>query len=283
MKGRICMQALSYEIVPTLNPIGLENCIIKTVSDFGSGKDRTLHWHHALEITLILEGGIDYLIEGKQYRRNAGEFMLINSGSVHQTQNATKTGLLSVMILVIPDSFLRELVPEIVKPQFDLDQNPTVRDIIATYLYQINTYLQNPKPFQSLLIRKELLSVLYQLYSKCYVKADSRTDDNQMIKEITRYVEKHYAEELALEKVAELFHLQKNYFCRFFKKKTGLSFHQYLCQVRVHAALALLSSGEGRSVLECALESGFSSGKILNDWCQKLYGCTPLQYIEYLK
>lgn len=271
------MQTIQYEIVSSINPIGIENCIIALSNVHGHEGDTTLHWHHALEISLVLDGEINYIADGKHHFASAGDFVFINSGSIHLVQNTSSTKEIQVLVILIPDSFIHELVPNVSDPYFDISKNSSVQKIVATYLYQISTYLQKPLPFQELLIRKELISIIYQLFSKCYEANHVLSSDNLLSKQIMEYVNIHYAEDISVEKISSLFNLQKNYFCRCFKKETGMTFHQYLCRVRLVSALSLMTS-ENRSVLECALECGFSSEKILIDWCKKIFGCTPLQY-----
>lgn len=272
------MQTIDYEIVTTANPIGLENCILAKVTVFGHESDTHLHWHHALEMTYILSGGIEYLIDGQLITATAGDFTFINSGSIHQTCNLSSNTPISAVVFVIPDTFLSSLVPSVKSPYFDLNRHPDVRAIIATYLQQIATYLEHPVEYQSLLIQKELLSVTYQLFSKCYTTPPA-SQNNQLSKQVLEYVELHYSDEIKLSQITGYIGLQENYFCRYFKKQTGISFHQYLCKFRLQRAISLLLLRKN-TITECALEAGFSSEKIFIDWCKKEYQCTPTQYLK---
>ena len=58
-----------------------------------------------------------------------------------------------------------------------------------------------------------------------------------------------------------------------------MSYHQFVSQLRLQSALSHLAAGN-RSETECALEAGFSSVKLLIDWCKRIYCCTPQQYIK---
>ena len=48
-------------------------------------------------------------------------------------------------------------------------------------------------------------------------------------------------------------------------------------RIRLDAALALYNS-DHYSLLDCALQAGFTSEKVMIDWCRKIYQCTPAQY-----
>lgn len=273
------MQEIHYEIVTTENPIGIEHCVIAPAVVHGREHDVTLHWHNALEMTLVQKGGIQYMVEGKLQEAREGEFLFINSGAIHLTRNISDTEEIQALVMLLPDTFLEELVPEVSRPYFTIPEHSSVREIIATYMWQIDTYIKHPQPFLNLLIRKELISIVYQLFSKCYVENRSDKAKDSVCKQVVAYTRQHYTEELSLKEVAAHFHLQENYFCRYFKKGTGMSYHQFVSQLRLQSALSHLAAGN-RSETECALEAGFSSVKLLIDWCKRIYCCTPQQYIK---
>ena len=273
------MQEIQYEIVTTENPIGIEHCVISPKIVHGRERDMMLHWHNALEMTLVWEGGIQYLAEGRLQEARAGEFVFINSGVIHLTRNVSDTEDIRALVMLLPDTFFEELVPEVSQPYFTIPKHSSVKEIIATYMQQIDTYIRQPQPFQNLLIRKELILIAYQLFSKCYVKEGRGRTQDSLCKRVVEYTRQHYMETLSLTEIAARFHLQENYFCRYFKKGTGMSYHQFLSQLRLQSALSSLAAGN-RSETECALEAGFSSVKLLIDWCKRIYHCTPQQYIR---
>lgn len=275
------MQYINYEVLSTQNPLGIKDALISIVHVRGREGDTSLHWHSGLELTLVLKGAIQYMTGGKQYLANAGDIVFINSSEIHKTENVSFSDSIYALVCIIPDSFIKEHIPDLETTYFALEHSPTIRPILITYLQQIVTYLEKPAPFQHLLIYKELLSILYQLCSKCY-SPDWIPSSHRISKKSVEYVNSHYMEEISIKDIASYVGLQDNYFCRYFKNETGFTFHQYLSRIRLDAALALLSTGE-HSALDCALACGFSSEKLLINWCHKIYHCTPLQYVSYIK
>lgn len=67
------------------------------------------------------------------------------------------------------------------------------------------------------------------------------TDDTIILKAID-YIESHYAEDLSREMVADAVFLSPSYFSFQFKKKTGISFLDYLTNVRMQKAVELLKT-----------------------------------------
>ena len=67
------------------------------------------------------------------------------------------------------------------------------------------------------------------------------------------------------------------YFSRSFKKQTGYSFKDYLCQKRLQVAMDLLIRSN-TPMREIAIESGFGSVATFNRVFREKKGCTPTQY-----
>ena len=94
------------------------------------------------------------------------------------------------------------------------------------------------------------------------------------IRKVMSYVEEHYKENISLQDVSDLLGISKEYFCRFFKKNMGISFLQYLNEVRLsHIYQGLMDTD--LPVAELMEENGFSNQKLFNRSFKELYGCTP--------
>ena len=91
----------------------------------------------------------------------------------------------------------------------------------------------------------------------------SISDRNQMarIEKIFQYVEQHYTEPSELQRAADELGLNKEYFCRFFKKNTGMSYLRYVNQVRLNHVYQDLLYSEG-SIQEILERNGIYNNKI---------------------
>ena len=101
--------------------------------------------------------------------------------------------------------------------------------------------------------------------------------DSEVITAVMTYINNHYREELSLEDVAKFAGFSRYYFSRSFKRQTGYSFKDYLCQKRLQVAMDLLIR-TNRSMREVAIESGFGSVATFNRVFREKKGCTPTQY-----
>ena len=94
-----------------------------------------------------------------------------------------------------------------------------------------------------------------------------------------RYIHQNYARELSLNDMAEAAHLSPFHLARLFKQALAISPHQYLIQVRVDSARALLAAGcGGRSLAEVASAVGFADQSHLTRHFKRIMGVTPRQF-----
>ena len=96
------------------------------------------------------------------------------------------------------------------------------------------------------------------------------------------YVNAHYTEPIQQQIVAEKFYFTREYFSRFFRKNTGMTFKEYLMKVRVRAAKEEILETE-KSMLEIAMDTGFTDSRSLIHAFKKVYDITPYQFRKQKK
>jgi AraC-like DNA-binding protein len=91
------------------------------------------------------------------------------------------------------------------------------------------------------------------------------------------YIQEHQAENLRLGHVARACNTSTFYFCKMFKKITGINFTDYLSRVRIEKSKNLLLNPNLR-VSEIAYEVGFQSLTHFNRVFKKILGQSPTEY-----
>jgi AraC-like DNA-binding protein/ligand-binding sensor protein len=92
-----------------------------------------------------------------------------------------------------------------------------------------------------------------------------------------QYIHDHQTNELSLGEVARAVNTSTFYFCKMFKRSTGLNFTDYLSRVRIEKAKNLLINPNLR-VSEIAYEVGFQSLTHFNRVFRKLVGESPTEF-----
>jgi AraC-like DNA-binding protein len=92
-----------------------------------------------------------------------------------------------------------------------------------------------------------------------------------------QFIRDHQTEDLSLGQVAKAVNTSTFYFCKLFKKATGLNFTDFLSRTRIEKAKNLLLNPNLR-VSEIAFEVGFQSLTHFNRVFKRLVGQSPTEY-----
>lgn len=107
------------------------------------------------------------------------------------------------------------------------------------------------------------------------------TAEPPVITRAKSFIEQNHAEDLSLGAVAKAVNTSTFYFCKLFKKATGLNFTEYVSRVRIEKSKDLLLNRNLR-VSEIAYEVGFQSLTHFNRVFKKITGQSPTEYRDRL-
>ena len=112
-------------------------------------------------------------------------------------------------------------------------------------------------------------------------KGENQQDTgNAKIDEIQKYIHTHYKDRtLSARTISKLFYFSENYFCTFFKRKTGQTPNEYIANVRVEQAKKLLTN-HAYKLYEIASLVGFNDADYFTFIFKRKVGCTPSVYRE---
>ena len=138
------------------------------------------------------------------------------------------------------------------------------------------------EPYENLRLMSMLYELMYLLCRNDLVVRETVFPINnqknlERLRGIMQYVEVHYTEEITQYEVAKRFYFTKEYFSRFFKKNTGMTFKEYVMHYRLKQAYDPIVYTE-RSILDIALDCGFADARGLINAFKRVYGDTPYQY-----
>ncbi len=139
-----------------------------------------------------------------------------------------------------------------------------------------HTRVISPKQYEAMV---RLLTIfaehLSMVSNQLVVQQDNA--EPQMIARAREFIIEHQAEDLSLAEVAKAVNCSTFYFCKMFKKTTGLHFTEYLARVRIEKAKNLLLNPNLR-ISEIAYEVGFQSLTHFNRVFRRLVGESPTEY-----
>ena len=128
----------------------------------------------------------------------------------------------------------------------------------------------------------QLLVQLGRYFSAQKGSAELSDDGRQRaIEQAIRYMESNYNESLSLDEIATQVFLSPNYFSELFKRRVGVAPWEYVTQLRLDEACALLKQTD-RSITDIALSTGFSDSSYFSKIFKERFAQTPSQYRKAL-
>ncbi len=101
--------------------------------------------------------------------------------------------------------------------------------------------------------------------------------DVERLRRACDFIHDHAHKEISRDTVAAVVHMSGSGFSRFFKTRTGMTFQEFVADVRISRACQYLASSE-MSVTEIALECGFGELTTFNRAFKKYRDTTPTKY-----
>ncbi|WP_163712233.1 AraC family transcriptional regulator [Mangrovibacterium lignilyticum] len=151
---------------------------------------------------------------------------------------------------------------------------PTIKHLLQelTQKEGLNSYIGLLQIFSLLLSCEKR-----EFISKAPMKVSGFEQDFEQINKIYEYVFQHIQEEIKLQEVATLLNMAPGSFCRFFKKKTKLTFMEYVIKIRIGFAAKMLAE-TNKQVTEIGYDCGYNNLANFNHYFKKLMGKTPSEY-----
>lgn len=267
-----------YETFQKISDLG-----IQLVYNTTSGGYHPLHWHEEIELLYQLNGHTTIQIEGEKYQLPNKHLTVIDSGLVHSTYTYSDTSMF--LCVHISKKYMERYIPDIHLYQIQCipdmltdDQFPEYRKICQMLEDLTRIYIEDSTAYymEAEGIILQTLAHLIRHFSTHVTEYVPTTNNLSMtrIRVIITYVENHFHEQISLQDIADYVGLGKEYFCRFFKKNMGISFLQYVNEVRIsHIYQDLIQTD--LPIYEIAENNGFLNQKLFNRMFKSIYGCTP--------
>ncbi len=267
-----------YEIFHEISELGIQ-LAYNTIP----GGYHPLHWHEELEILFPLNGDADVTINGKVYHLRHRQLLVIESGQVHST--AAYSRQLMFVCIHISKRLLLRYIPDIELYRFHCFPDEITDRQFEEYIYLCQMteqltrlYVENASAalMESEGIILQILARLFRHFSlrSAPEQSSPNAQAHQRLQELITFVNEHFKEPLSLCEAAALLGLNKEYFCRFFKKHMGISFLQYVNEVRISHIYQELQNTDA-PITEIMEANGFTNQKLFNKTFKKIYGCTP--------
>ena len=248
-----------------------------------------LHWHEEMEIIFFKAGNFTINYDMKEYEIDAPAFLLIPPEKLHRIDLGEKQKeyalvfQLSMLSFQVYDSVQGEMIHPLLQgtlefPMLITEQQEVFQTIKKIYLKCLKIAKKETMSAK-LKIKSYLLEMIAELYESDVLEQRERKEDEsaQLIKKVLNYIENHYQDKIKIQELADFIGMNPQYFCRFFKRKTGKTFITYLNQYRLERSKKELSLTKDK-IIDIAAQNGFENIGYFMKQFKAYTGMTPGDY-----
>ncbi|MBL4952970.1 response regulator [Neobacillus sp. YIM B02564] len=165
---------------------------------------------------------------------------------------------------------------------------PSRKEDVIAALRRVQAEVQEERAEQmeQLRLRKKYQKALSLINSEWPEKNRELLDRNRssdyshikiMMEKAVDYIEQNFKEAITLEKTAEYVNLTPFYFSKIFKERMGVTFIDYLTELRINYAKEEMKSPE-KSLKEICFDAGYKDPNYFCRVFKKITGDTPTEY-----
>ena len=145
------------------------------------------------------------------------------------------------------------------------------------YYYMFMNCFNHTRTFTDIsLIFKILLKKLNNIEYNTNISFHNEDINNRYIKEMYKFIEKNYHQNIGLSEIADHLNITKQYLCSIIKKQFDLTLHDILNKYRVEKAMELLSMDY--KIIDISKMVGFSNSTYFSVVFKKIIGIKPSEY-----
>ncbi|MGM9684135.1 MAG: helix-turn-helix domain-containing protein, partial [Eubacteriales bacterium] len=240
------------------------------------------HIHLDIELFYVINGKVRFYLENKEFVLAKDDYLIVNTDTMH---SACVEGDALACRIEIPFLELSNLTS---RNSFVFWCNSVTdsgeaydyaRDIIRKIIWEEHQENLNNKIYLASLYY-QLLDILVNDFSvdngeKRINSSEHKFDERKQ--QIEDYIRKNYNKEISLQELADNLYLSVAYLSKYIKKQFGISFIEYVNNLRFNAAVSQLLYSD-KSVLRIAMDNGFPSSATLNKMFKERYGKTPTEF-----
>lgn len=262
-----------------------------SVSNFADncGQDRAAwHFHPEIELVYVDQGSGKRHIGNHLSYYNEGDLIFIGANVPHYGFTDRLTGNKQEVVIQFKEDFLGPEffeAPEMaqIKKLFQRGKQGIVfygatKETIGQQMEEL-TRMTPLNRLTGLLNILEGLSESdeYQLLNIDSVIIEAKPQDNNRLELLYDFVNREYTRHIPLAEAAGMVSMTEQAFSRFFKKKTGKTFTQFVNEHRLVHAARLLAE-EPMSITDICYDCGFNNFSHFNKLFKKFTGKSPSQY-----
>ncbi len=247
-----------------------------------------LHSHPFSELFYVINGQGAFLAEGSEFPVKQNDMVIINP-HVQHTEKSLPGAPLNYIVLGIEG--LSFSFGRLATARAGVSSQPTPDTVYKHNMSKTNVYSYLNSMLEEITEQQEdyeaVCQNLLEVLLICILRSGSLSvvpDNSRLLNrectQIKNYLDANYSEDITLDTLSALTHMNKYYLAHTFTKYMGLSPINYLLQKRIQEGKSLLES-TSYSIAQISDLLGFSSQSYFSQAFRKATGMTPMQYRKH--
>lgn len=243
------------------------------------------HTHSYYEMFYLISGKCDLLIKNSTYHLIPGNIIFIPADTLHRT-SYTGSAFHERLDIEFTSNYMNELIVQfgmtwiqhhLFSKIFYLPEE--FREEFHHLFDQMIAESQSSDAFSPCMMKMHFQTIIILILrhmnqSSIQIISSDKKETDKALQTAVTYINENFKNNITLNDLAELLHLNPSYFSKKFKASNGLGFKEYLNNVRIsHSEKLLLETS--LSITEIAFECGYDNSNYFGDTFKKINGVSP--------
>ena len=225
------------------------------------------HWHEFYEIEIILSGEGTYTVDGVEYPIKKGMLFFMSPFNFHSVKTIN-SDIYNIM-------FMGEMCDKDLLYKASLSKSGAGIMLDSSDLSIISTFVDEMTVAEKKGNSEYMLYLLNTILSKiCTLSAKGGNNELTKLQKSVLYIHQNFRAGITLSDVARVLNVTPSYMSRIFTENLGITFKQYLNEIRYNYAMRLLIHSDMSSI-EICYESGFNDYSNFSRSFKKKFGVSP--------
>lgn len=270
-------------------PLYVRRSVLSSYPDFRAAA----HWHEDLEFIVVIEGEMNYSVNGRIIPLKTGDSLFVNARQLHFGFDKDRQECDFLCILVHPSlifgnnsalkSDLTPMLGDSAFPYFRFSENAAASQAIRHHLeeaYSLKSDCPRGYHFQAVGMLTQTIGLILNLWQARRNPSvpEQNTDPRLYLQQrMVAFIEENFRSDLTLDEIAGSASVSRSTCCRLFRKYIHSSPLEFLNHYRLQKACGLLQTGDLK-ITEVASACGFNYVSYFTHLFQKSFGCTPTEF-----
>lgn len=275
------------KVVPFVIPKTEHDSLIYQ-EDIGSALYEKLHQHKEIQISYVVKGEGTLIVGNSITTFCSGDVFVIGSYVPHVFKSTIEYLHSTVIKSIFFTSasfgvdFFDTAALEELSPLFEKISRGIRLKSSRTEIAELFETFKNASKLNQVVVFLTLLSEIstaeFDCLSSFINEKKYSANEGERMRKVLEYTMKNYSNKITLKDISDVAVMTKNAFCKYFKKRTNITYFEFLKRIRIEHSCSLLREKKEMSIFEIANKSGYSNISNFNRQFRETVKTSPQQF-----